>query len=72
MQDAQLIQPNNEHKLLMLYQQFIGVSALQQQQQKGRICTDKWGQSLCGRKNMKIKSLGSQKCTSRSHVISWH
>lgn len=46
MQDAQLIQPNNEHKLL--YQQFIGVSALQQQQQqqKGRIHIDKWEETL--------------------------
>lgn len=43
MQVAQLIQPNNEHKLLMLYQQFVGMSALQQQQQKGRIYIDKCG-----------------------------
>lgn len=57
MQDAQLIQPNNEHKLLMLYQQFTGVSA-QQHQQKGRIYTDKWGKDTVWKKRNENKVFG--------------
>lgn len=58
MQDAQLIQANNEHKLLMLYQQFIGVSAQQQQQLKGRIYIDKWRRDTLWKKKHENKVFG--------------
>lgn len=58
MQDAQLIQANNEHKLLMLYQQFIGVSAQQQQQLEGRIYIDKWRRDTLWKKKHENKVFG--------------
>lgn len=56
MQDAQLIKPNNEHELLILWQQFIGGSALRQQQ-KGRIYIDKRGRDALWKEKHENKVL---------------